>query len=94
MVGDWLDTRPSELVEQIRERAKIREPYGYAGTRLDDLSCRECGGYGRVRDGDEEVVECEGCKGTGDARDHKDWCDRCGMSGRCPDCDPPDRHDR
>lgn len=102
MAGDLRDQLPdlppSRLVEEVRrkvaEQSKIREPYGFDARYLDATECRECGGYGRVLDGDHEVMPCEGCKGSGDARDHKDWCDRCGMSGRCPDCDPPDPHDR
>ena len=69
----------------------IREPYEHNSRKLDWHECRECGGYGKVLDGDGEAIPCEGCKGTGDARDHKDWCDRCGMAGTCPDCDPPER---
>lgn len=72
----------------------IREPYEHDSRKLDWNECRECGGYGKVLDGDKEVIPCDGCNGTGDAQEHRDWCSQCGMSGTCPDCNPPDPHDR
>jgi hypothetical protein len=71
----------------------IRKPYRHNSRRLDWHECRECGGFGRVLDDDEQAMRCEGCGGTGGAQDHKTWCERCGVTGTCPDCNPPDPHD-
>ncbi len=74
--------------------ATILPPYEHDARKLDYWECRECGGHGKVLDDDGEQMACDGCKGTGDGRDHKDWCDKCGLSGTCPDCNPPERDDR
>lgn len=56
----------------------------------DAITCPDCEGAGELVDGADRDV-CDNCVGTGeiDPRDHPSWCDRCGMSGACPDCDPP-----
>lgn len=40
--------------------------------------------------------DCSRCEGKGwiYEDEHPDWCNRCGLTGRCPDCDPPEREDR
>lgn len=76
------------------------------GDGPDLVECPECGGSGEIvecaNDGkagcshtNDETWRCDICKGAGevDPRDLPAWCDRCGLSGRCPDCDPPDRDD-
>lgn len=70
------------------------------------VTCPVCDGSGEivecVNDGkagcshtNDREYRCSACDGTGEVvgADHPDWCDRCGLSGRCPDCDPPDRDD-
>lgn len=66
--------------------------------------CPNCDGSGEVVDCPprcdgshiaDATFACAACDGTGEVvgADHPDWCDRCGLTGRCPDCDPPDRDD-
>lgn len=56
--------------------------------------CANDGTHGCSHTNDREF-SCAACEGTGEVvgADHPDWCDRCGLSGACPDCNPPDRDD-
>lgn len=51
------------------------------------IECPDCKGTGG---------ECERCDGDGEFNplDDPDWCERCGLTGNCPECDPPDPRER
>jgi hypothetical protein len=68
------------------------------------VRCDNCDGEGSVSaecDCDVEVCDCPStetctkCEGEGTVfgPDLTDWCDKCGLTGKCPDCDPPGPHD-
>lgn len=63
----------------------------------DWIDCENCAGSGVVVEDEDNPIEepCDECGGEGqaDPRDHPSWCDRCGMTGACPDCNPPDPDD-
>lgn len=66
------------------------------GVGPDWIDCEDCQGTGQISDPDSGTGACEACNGVGqvDPQDSPNWCDRCGLTGRCPDCDPPDPNDR
>jgi DnaJ-class molecular chaperone len=68
-----------------------------------EVECPECNGSGVLTDCDggscshvnDKEYTCDTCDGTGEIVDveHPDWCVLCGLSGSCPECDPPDPYE-